>query len=195
MNSWLHAGGRLRIGVLALQGGFAEHIAQLHKLGVETSEIRLASQLSMLDGLIIPGGESTTMLRLMKEYDLIEPVKKLELAVMGTCAGMVVIARKASGINGLGLIDIDVRRNAFGRQADSFETELEIKDIGAFHCVFIRAPLIERAGNSVEVLARLPDGTAVAAREGRVLATAFHPELTDDLRLHSLFLSLVRDDK
>jgi len=192
MSYWLHAGGRLRIGVLALQGGFAEHIAQLRKLGVETSEVRLASQLSAIDGLIIPGGESTTMVRLMKEYDLIEPVKKLELAVMGTCAGMVVISKRASEINTLGLIDIDVKRNAFGRQADSFETELEIKGIGAFHCVFIRAPLIERTGNSVEVLARLPDGAAVAAREGRVIATAFHPELTDDLRLHSLFLDLVR---
>lgn len=131
----------------------------------------------------------------MKEYDLIEPVKKLELAVMGTCAGMVVISKRASDINTLGLIDIDVKRNAFGRQADSFETELEIKDIGAFHCVFIRAPLIERTGSSVEVLARLPDGTAVAAREGRVIATAFHPELTDDLRLHSLFLDSVREGK
>ena len=191
-----------KIGVLALQGAFVEHITLLRHLGVEAFPVRLPRELEVLDGLIIPGGESTTVSRLMREYDLSAPLSSLckgGFPIMGTCAGMILLARKAADINGiqpLEAMDIEVRRNAFGRQVDSFETELKIPVIGEppFHGVFIRAPYIERAGEGVEVLARLNNGTGVAARQGNMLALAFHPELTDDPRLHSYFLSIVNGD-
>jgi 5'-phosphate synthase pdxT subunit len=190
-----------KIGVLALQGAFVEHIALLARLGVEASPVRLPQELEGLDGLIIPGGESTSIGRLMREYDLMAPLGGLAregFPIMGTCAGMILLAKQVSDINvePLGVMDIDVRRNTFGRQVDSFETDLKIPAIGEppFHCVFIRAPFIERVGDGVEVLARLPDGTGVAARQGNMLALAFHPELTNDLRLHAYFLSIVRGD-
>ena len=191
-----------KIGVLALQGAFVEHIALLRRLDVEAFPVRLPRELEGLDGLVIPGGESTTIGRLMKEYDLMTPLRRLAkegFPMMGTCAGMILLAKQVSGIDvePLGAMDIAVRRNAFGRQVDSFETDLEIPVIGEspFHAVFIRAPFIESVGDGVEVLARLPDGTGVAARQGNMLALAFHPELTDNLRLHEYFLSIVRGER
>jgi len=191
-----------KIGVLALQGAFVEHISLLNHLKVEAVPIRLPQELRGLGGLIIPGGESTTIARLMKEYDLMAPVRELALdgfPIMGTCAGMVLLAKNVSGINSetLDAMDIGVKRNAFGRQVDSFETDLEIPAIGEphFHAVFIRAPHIERAGDGVEVLAKLPNGTGVAARQGKMVALAFHPELTSDLRLHAYFMSIVRGER
>jgi 5'-phosphate synthase pdxT subunit len=190
-----------KIGVLALQGDFAEHIALLLRLGAEAYPIRLPRELEGLDGLVIPGGESTTISKLMVEYDFMKPLSRLcneGFPIMGTCAGMVLLSRKMvdSGVKPLGAMDIEVRRNAFGRQVDSFEADLEIPAIGEprFHGVFIRAPFIQRAGDGVAVLAQLPDGSGVAARQGNMLALAFHPELTDDLRLHSYFLSMVNGD-
>ncbi|MBE0480673.1 MAG: pyridoxal 5'-phosphate synthase glutaminase subunit PdxT [Dehalococcoidia bacterium] len=187
-----------KIGVLALQGGFAEHIAALEKLDVEAVPVRVSGELAGLAGLVIPGGESTTITRLMTEDSLAQAVKGRitgGLPVLGTCAGMVLLARKVSGSSQktLNAIDIEVRRNAFGRQVDSFEADLEVPALGGgpFHAIFIRAPWIEKVGNGVEVLSRLPDGVPVAAREGNLVVTAFHPELTTDLRLHSYFLSIV----
>ena len=192
----------VRIGVLALQGAFVEHVALLEKLDVQAFPVRLAQDLTALDGIIIPGGESTTMLHLMKEYDLGAPLKGLALdglPIMGTCAGMVMLAKHASALDRqtLGAMDIDVKRNAFGRQVDSFETDLDIPAIGEppFHAVFIRAPFIERTGDGVEVLAKLADGAGVAARQGKLIALAFHPELTSDLRLHSFFVEVVRGER
>ncbi len=185
------------IGVLALQGDFAEHVAMLGALGVATAEIRLPAQLAGIDALIIPGGESTTILRLLDIYDLREPIRRLGqqgLPIWGTCAGAIVLAKHATDLDrpNLALMDIDVRRNAFGRQVDSFEADLDVAgfDDGPFHAVFIRAPLIERAGPAVDILARLADGTIVAALEGSLLATSFHPELTGDPRFHRLFADL-----
>jgi 5'-phosphate synthase pdxT subunit len=190
-----------RIGILALQGDFAEHIALLRRLDAEAYPIRLPRELEGLDGLVIPGGESTTISKLMVEYDFMKPLSRLlseGFPVMGTCAGMILLSRKMvdSGVELLGAMDIEVTRNAFGRQVDSFEADLEIPAIGEppFHGVFIRAPFIQWAGDGVAVLARLPDGSGVAARQGNMLALAFHPELTDDLRLHSYFLSMVSGD-
>lgn len=187
-----------KIGVLAQQGAFVEHIAVLRRLEVEALPVRLAEELEGLDGLIIPGGESSSIGKLMQEYDLVEPVRRLAeqgFPIMGTCAGMILLARRASGLNPepLGAMDIDVRRNAFGRQVDSFETDLEIPAIDEppFHAVFIRAPYIERAGDGVDILAWLPQGIGVAARQGNMIALAFHPELTNDLRLHHYFLGIV----
>jgi 5'-phosphate synthase pdxT subunit len=184
------------IGVLALQGDFAEHVAMLASLGVATVEVRLPAHLAAIDALIIPGGESTTILRLLDIYDLREPIRRLGaqgLPIWGTCAGAIVLAKHATDLDrpNLALMDIDVRRNAFGRQVDSFEADLDVAGMDApFHAVFIRAPLIERTGPGVELLAKLPDGTVVAAREGRLLATSFHPELTGDARFHRLFADL-----
>jgi pyridoxal 5'-phosphate synthase pdxT subunit len=190
----------MKIGVLALQGAFIEHITVLAKLKIEAVEVRLPADLEGLSGLIIPGGESTTILKLMHSYGIFQPLKRrIEdgLAVWGTCAGMICLANKVlnsrqSVLLPLGVMDITVRRNAFGRQVDSFETDLNIVRLGpaAYHAVFIRAPLIENVGNSVEILARLPDGTIVAAQQARLLVTSFHPELTDDTRLHAYFLTL-----
>jgi len=185
------------VGVLALQGDFAEHVAVLRKLGVEAVEVRLPSQLASLDALIIPGGESTTITRLLDIYELREPIKRLGrqgLPIWGTCAGAIVLAKHATDLDrpNLELMDIDVRRNAFGRQVDSFEADLAVEGLGdePFHAVFIRAPSIERAGAGVETLAKLDDGTIVAAREGQLLATVFHPELADDDRFHRLLVRL-----
>ena len=187
------------IGVLALQGDFAEHIAMLERLGARAVEVRLPSQLADIDALIIPGGESTTITRLLDIYELREPIRRLGaegLPIWGTCAGAIVLAERASDLDrpNLGLMDITVRRNAFGRQVDSFEADLQIAGLEGppFHCVFIRAPLIESAGPSVDVLATLDDGGIVAARQGTMLATVFHPELTGDPRFHALLVSLAR---
>ena len=189
----------MRIGVLASQGAFIEHIAALRQLKVEALPVRLARELNGLDGLIIPGGESTAISKLMLSSNLTEEIKNLArkgLPIFGTCAGMIVLSTKNSDqdVAPLGVMDIVVKRNAFGRQIDSFETELAIPVLGEkpFLAVFIRAPLIKRANSNVEILARLADGTIVAARQGKLLVSAFHPELTDDLRFHQYFLDMVR---
>ena len=188
----------MRIGVLAAQGAFVEHITRLHRLGVEALAVRLPHELAGLDGLIIPGGESTTISKLMLDYDLTGDIRNLAengLPIFGTCAGMILLASNTpdSEIEPLGLMKMGVRRNAFGRQVDSFETALSIPVLGQepFPGIFIRAPLIERVNSEVEVLARLADGSGVAARQGKLLACAFHPELTDDLRFHQYFISIV----
>jgi 5'-phosphate synthase pdxT subunit len=190
----------MNIGVLALQGDFVEHIAVLRRLGVRTGEVRLPEQLEGLDGLIIPGGESTTMGKLAVHYNLIEPLRAFgkEKAIWGTCAGAIFLAKDIGREQPLlELMDISIQRNAFGRQLDSFETDLEVPALrqvdsqgGPFHAVFIRAPLIESLHGEARELARLPDGRIVAAQEGRLMATAFHPELTRDDRFHRYFLSL-----
>jgi 5'-phosphate synthase pdxT subunit len=187
----------MRIGVLALQGAFIEHIAILRHLKVEALPIRLPAELTGLDGLIIPGGESTSIGKLMQDYNLMTEIKALGekgLPIFGTCAGMILLSSRTSDsdIQPLGLIDITVKRNAFGRQQESFETELTVPALGdePFPGVFIRAPLIEQANGKVEILARL-NGGGVAAREGKILVSAFHPELTSDLRFHQYFLGIV----
>jgi 5'-phosphate synthase pdxT subunit len=175
-----------RIGVLAVQGNFREHAAMLRRLGAEPVEVRNPHELDGLDGLIIPGGESTTFMRLMRLYGLDEAIRSFEGPVFGTCAGMIVLDR-----NHLGLVDLRVRRNAFGRQVASFETDLELPDDARpLRAVFIRAPWVEDVGPDVEVLAEV-DGHPVLARQGRFLVASFHPELTDDTRLHELFLEEV----
>ena len=188
------------IGVLALQGDFAEHIAVLERLGADALEIRLPAQLAGIDALIIPGGESTTITRLLDIYALREPIRRLGqegLPIWGTCAGAIVLAKQATDLDrpNLALMDIDVRRNAFGRQVDSFEEDLTIEGLDGppFHAIFIRAPRIDRAGAGVQVLASLPDGAIVAAREGALLATSFHPELTGDARFHRLIVRLAEE--
>jgi len=188
----------MKVGVLALQGTFIEHIEILRHLGVEAPPIRLLHELNTLDGLIIPGGESTTMLRLMESFGLIQPIREMArdgLAIWGTCAGMVLLAKSISNyeMETLGLMDMQIRRNAFGSQIDSFEMDLEIPLVGEepFHAVFIRAPVVKEAEPGVKILSRLPDSTIVAARQNQLLACAFHPEFTDDLRFHSYFLSMV----
>jgi 5'-phosphate synthase pdxT subunit len=188
----------VKIGVLALQGAFMEHINIMHQLGVEVASVRLPGQLNGLDALIIPGGESTTMLKLMKSSHLFQPVRDLAqagLPIFGTCAGMICLAKKVSNydMETVAVMDMVVRRNGFGRQIDSFESELPILALGdkPFHAIFIRAPFIETAEPEVEILARLASGAAVACRQGKLLATSFHPELTGDFRLHSYFLGIV----
>lgn len=188
----------MKIGVLALQGAFIEHNKMLTRLGVTAVEARLPHQLAELDGLIIPGGESTTIGKLASAYGLIEPLRQFAAAkpTWGTCAGMIFLA-KDIGMQQqpiLGAMDITVDRNAFGRQINSFETDLAIAEIGdqLFHAVFIRAPVVTAVEAPVAVLARLDDGRIVAVRQGHLLATAFHPELTDDLRLHSYFCGIVK---
>ena len=190
----------MRIGVLALQGDFAEHAAVLERLGVDVVEVRLPGQLAQLDGLIIPGGESTTIARLLSQWGLLQPVRERALArmaVWGTCAGAILLAERAGDLDreGLRLMDISVDRNAFGRQVDSFEVDLDVPSLGAepFHAVFIRAPRIVAAGPKARVLAQLDDGAIVAAQQGTLLATSFHPELTDDTRFHEYFLRLVQN--
>jgi 5'-phosphate synthase pdxT subunit len=191
----------VKVGVLAVQGAFAEHIAVLRKLGADAVPVRLPAELAKIDGLIIPGGESTTIDRLMRDYGLKTLINEKALAgmpVWGTCAGMILLARELTDndFTPLGLIDITVTRNAFGRQKESFEIDLDISALGAepFPAVFIRAPLIERAGEAVEILARLDgDGTIVAARQDNILVTAFHPELTADLRFHKYFAGTINN--
>ncbi len=185
----------MKIGVLALQGAFREHIKMLHRLGVETAEVRLPADLAGLDGLIIPGGESTTIGKLAVMYGLMEPLRQFAAAkpIWGTCAGMIFMAKEIGRDQPLlGVMDIVVERNAFGRQVDSFEVGLDITGLpnGPFPAVFIRAPKLVEAKGETQVLARLADGTAVAAQEGQWLVTSFHPELTEDSRLHAYFVSL-----
>jgi len=209
----------MRIGVLALQGAFIEHIEVLSSLErlshrqvnvedpfrgrlslkVKALPVRLPKDLDGLDGLIIPGGESTTISRLMLDFQLMQPVRDLAQAgfpILGTCAGMILLAKEVSdfGLETLGLMDIRVKRNAFGRQVDSFETKLEMPALGGqpFHAIFIRAPIIEKADSKVEIMAKLSNGVAVAARQGNLVATAFHPELTQDLRFHRYFLDIIK---
>jgi 5'-phosphate synthase pdxT subunit len=195
-----------RIGVLALQGAFIEHIKMLRLLDVDAVEVRLPQELENLDGLIIPGGESTTVGKLAATYGLVEPIKSMAGAgepIWGTCAGLIFLARTVEGIAQplLGLMDVTVVRNAFGRQVDSFEADISVPaldDVGQpeergrpFPGVFIRAPLITAVGDGVEVLSRLDGGGIVAARQGDLLVTAFHPEVTTDTRFHRYFLTMI----
>lgn len=200
------------IGVLALQGAFARHIEAFERCGVESREVRQPAHLEGIGGLVIPGGESTTMTKLMVTFELVEPVAKLladGLPTFGTCAGMILLAANVShggpsgaGVSGtsvseasvdqhcFGAIDLDVRRNGYGRQIDSFESDLDVTGVagGPMRAVFIRAPVVERVGENVDVLA-VVDGVPVLCRQGSVLVSSFHPELVDDDRLHQLFLS------
>ena len=200
-----HHDDRPRIGVLALQGDVREHLAALTSLGYSSLAVRRPAELDSCDGLIIPGGESTTMAKLARIFDLFEPLQQRIAAGMpafGTCAGMILLADRVEDGTAdqetLGGIDITVRRNAFGRQVDSFESDLAIEGIGEgpLHAVFIRAPWVEDAGAEVEVLGRVvggpADGKIVAVRQGNVVATSFHPELTGDRRVHALFVDIVR---
>ena len=186
------------VGVLALQGDFREHIEMLNMLGVVSCEIRLPSALCDLDALIIPGGESTTIARLVLQYGFLEPLRDFCASgrpVWGTCAGAILLARDVDELDrpGIQVMDIQIQRNAFGRQLQSFQSQVAIDGIsdGEFPAVFIRAPAIIDVDASVEILATLPDGKIVAARQRNLLATVFHPELTTDVRLHNLFLSLI----
>jgi pyridoxal 5'-phosphate synthase pdxT subunit len=178
----------MKIGVLALQGNFREHAAMLRRLGVEPVEVRKPEQLEGLDGLVVPGGESTTFMRLMRLYGLEEAIRRFEQPILGTCAGLIVLDR-----DHLGLVDVEVARNAYGRQVSSFEADLDLAgEDNPLRGVFIRAPRVTAAGESVEVLADL-DGEPVLLRQGRFLVATFHPELTDDTRVHELFLDSVRE--
>jgi pyridoxal 5'-phosphate synthase pdxT subunit len=189
----------MKIGVLALQGDFAEHITVLKRLGVEAAEVRLGGQLEGLDGLIIPGGESTTIGKLAQDFKLMEPLRDFgsKHAIWGTCAGAIFLSKDARRSQPLlGIMDITVERNAFGRQVDSFEADLDVavfKDKDQpYHAVFIRAPIIESVGPQAQAVSALPDGRIVAAQQGKLLATSFHPELTADTRFHEYFLSLAK---
>jgi len=186
--------------VLALQGDFREHIDALRAIGATASEVRTAEQLAVVDALILPGGESTTIARLLLAFELMEPLRarlRAGMPAWGTCAGAILLARRVPGLDRppIGVLDVTVDRNAFGRQLDSFEAELAVAGMagGPLRAVFIRAPVIREPGPGVTVLARLDDGRIVACREGRVLATSFHPELTDDRRMHEAFVALARD--
>ncbi len=188
------------IGVLSLQGDFLEHIQTLSRIGIQTKEVRLSEDLNTLDAIILPGGESTTMARLLDVFNLREPLKKrIEkgMPVWGTCAGMILLAKKLIQNKPvpLGVMDITVNRNAFGRQIASFETGLEIHVLGKkpLHATFIRAPLIMSVSSDTEILATLSDGTIVAAKQKTMIATAFHPELTSDTRFHEYFVNLVKN--
>lgn len=188
------------IGVLALQGVFREHEIALAACDVPSIEVRTLAQLDAVDGLIIPGGESTTIARLLLAFELMDPLReriRAGLPVWGTCAGAILLAKEVSDLDRspIGVMDIRVERNAFGRQIDSFEADLKVAGVDGppVHAVFIRAPVIRDAGPGVDVLATLADGRIVAARQGRLLATAFHPELTGDRRLHELFVAIVAD--
>jgi 5'-phosphate synthase pdxT subunit len=189
-----------RIGVLAVQGAVREHVAAVRDVGAEPVEVRLPRDLVDIDALILPGGESTTMRRLIDAYGLREPIAALARRgspMLGTCAGMILLSSRIDGGEGpvFGLLDIGVRRNAYGRQLESFEADLDVSGLegGPLHGVFIRAPGVTDVGPDVEVLARDPDGRPVAVRQGRVLATSFHPELTEDRRLHRLLARLVEE--
>lgn len=191
-----------KIGVLALQGDFAEHMTMLRRIGAEAVDVRLPRHLDGLDGLIIPGGESTTIGKLAVAYELMEPLRRFgqEKAIWGTCAGAIFLSKDAYRPQPLlGLMDITVERNAFGRQVDSFEADLDVPalrqvdpDPCTYHAVFIRAPLISSVRDNAQSLAQLPDGRIVAAQQGRLLATSFHPELTQDDRFHRYFLTLAK---
>jgi 5'-phosphate synthase pdxT subunit len=189
----------MKIGVLALQGAFIEHIKVLRSLGVEAVEVRLPEDLKGLDGLILPGGESTTIGKLATQFGLIEPLRDFarDNPTWGTCAGMIFLAKDIGDDRQpiLGLMDLVVNRNAFGRQIDSFEAELPIEGLkgGPFHAIFIRAPIATQAGEGVTILAQLADDRIIAAREGHWLATAFHPELTGDTRMHAYFVDMIEE--
>ena len=177
-----------RVGVLAVQGNFREHAAMLRRLGADVVEVRKPEELAGLDGLVVPGGESTTFMRLMRLYGLDEAIREFDRPILGTCAGMIVLDREH-----LGLVDVAVERNAYGRQVASFEADLELNgDERPLRGVFIRAPRVVETGPEVEVLAEL-DGEPVLLRQGRIIVAAFHPELTDDTRVHERFLELVRE--
>ncbi len=189
------------VGVLALQGDFAEHLAALERLAVPAREVRTLRELESVAALVIPGGESTTIGRLLERFDLMEPLRArvhAGMPVWGTCAGLILLAREVDPDTRarhqplLGLLDVSVRRNAFGSQRESFECDLLVTPLGPppLRAVFIRAPVVSAVGPNVEVLARLPDGTPVAVQEGNVVGTAFHPELTEDLRFHAWFVTL-----
>jgi 5'-phosphate synthase pdxT subunit len=190
----------MKIGVLAIQGDFAEHVVVLKRLGVETVEVRLPEHVAGLDGLIIPGGESTTIGKLAVDFGLLEALREFgkKHAIWGTCAGAIFISKDVRRQQPLlGLMDITVARNAFGRQVDSFEADLDVKALDRvaqteqpYHAIFIRAPIIESVSGNARVLASLSDGRIVAAQQGRLLATSFHPELTSDDRFHQYFLAL-----
>ena len=189
----------MKLGVLALQGDFAEHQVMLEKLGAEVVQVRLPEQLDEISGLIIPGGESTTIGKLATEFGLMDPLRKFgeSHAIWGTCAGAIFLSKDARRNQPLlGIMDIVVERNAFGRQVDSFEIDLKVSVLDKFgadrpyHAIFIRAPLIESVGNGVDILTSLADGRIVAAQQGKLLATSFHPELTDDDRFHRYFMEL-----
>jgi 5'-phosphate synthase pdxT subunit len=189
---------RPRVGVLALQGAVREHVAAIRDVGAEPVEVRLPRDLVDLDALVLPGGESTTMRRLIDEYNLREPIAAMARSgtpMLGTCAGMILLSRRiADGDEPVfAMLDLEVRRNGYGRQLDSFEADLDVPAIGdePLHGVFIRAPMVTDVGEGAEVLARDPDGNPVAVRQGRVLATAFHPELTGDRRLHGLLVQMI----
>ncbi|MFP6567819.1 MAG: pyridoxal 5'-phosphate synthase glutaminase subunit PdxT [Dehalococcoidia bacterium] len=187
------------VGVLAIQGDYREHRTLLESLGADVKEIRLPDQLDEVDGLIIPGGESTTIVQLIDIYNMREKLRERVLnegmPTWGTCAGMIVMAQKLSDHrpDPLKLMNIEVSRNAFGRQVDSFETDLEVEDMDGppYHAVFIRAPVVDTIGEGVRIISSLDDGRPVAVRQGHMLATAFHPELTNDPRMHKLFLQMV----
>jgi pyridoxal 5'-phosphate synthase pdxT subunit len=180
----------MKIGILAVQGDFREHAAMLRRLGAEPVEVRKPEQLGELDGLVIPGGESTAIMRLVRIYGLEEALRRFSRPVFGTCAGMILLDR-----NHLGLVDVSVRRNAYGRQVASFEADLALDgEEEALRGVFIRAPRVAEVGSDVEVLAE-HDGEPVLLRDGRFLVASFHPELTDDTRVHELFLDLVREEE
>jgi len=191
---------QIKVGVLALQGSFLEHLGILRRIGVQTAEVRLPDQLEDLTGLIIPGGESTTIGKLAVDFGLLEPLKKFgkDKAIWGTCAGAILLSKDAHRSQPLlELMDITVERNAFGRQIASFETDLDIPALESvspeskpFHGVFIRAPLITTVEGDGKILSSLPDGRVVAAQQGQLLATAFHPELTEDDRVHRYFVQL-----
>jgi pyridoxal 5'-phosphate synthase pdxT subunit len=192
----------MKIGVLALQGDFAEHSTMLKGLDVTPVEVRLAKHLDDLDGLIIPGGESTTIGKLAEDFKLMEPLRAFGKthAIWGTCAGAILLSKDARRNQPLlGIMDIIVERNAFGRQVDSFEADLDIEPLkkatrtqAPYHAVFIRAPIIQSVSGKAKVISALPDGRIVAAQEGKLLATSFHPELTNDLRFHEFFISLTK---
>jgi 5'-phosphate synthase pdxT subunit len=188
----------VKVGILALQGAFARHAEAIERLGAAAREVRVPEQLDEVDALVIPGGESTTMSKLLESQKLFDPIAdrlRAGMPVLGTCAGMILLATEVIDGRGdqrsFGAIDLAVRRNAYGRQVDSFETDLDVAgfDDGPFHAVFIRAPGVERVGPSVDILASV-DGAPVLCASGSVMVAAFHPELTDDLRLHERFLSL-----
>jgi len=190
----------MKIGVLALQGDFAEHIAMLKALKVEASEVRLPEHLMSLDGLIIPGGQSTTIGKLSEDFHLTRPLREFgqRHAIWGTCAGAIFLSKDAHRKQPLlNLMDITVERNAFGRQVDSFEADLDVPELQRiaagkepYHAIFIRAPIIQSVSGDARILAKTQDGRIVAAQQGHFLATSFHPELTPDLRFHEFFLSL-----
>jgi 5'-phosphate synthase pdxT subunit len=191
----------MKIGVLALQGDFREHRISLEKLGADVKEVRLPEHLEGLQGLIIPGGESTTIGKLMVAYGLLEPIRDFgqTRAVWGTCAGAILLAKEVGRDQPLlGLMDMEIERNAFGRQIDSFEVEINVPFLQSpeepYHLTFIRGPIITRVWGEAQTMLSLPDGRAIAARQGKLFATSFHPELTNDLRFHQYFLELAKSE-